>query len=89
MVFRLQIDGERENSDKFQINTIIKSIPKNVGRRKTFRSDDFFRNEINFYEHVIKACLEHQTKAAPSNVPKEKHFNEIPRYFLSLTIKNE
>lgn len=79
-MFRLQIDGERKNEDTFQINTVIKSIPKNVGRRKTFRSDDFFRNEINFYEHVLKACLDNQTNAVLTSVGKEKLFNAIPRY---------
>lgn len=80
-MFRLQIDGERANGETFQIDTVIKSIPKNIGRRKTFRSDDFFRNEINFYEHIMKGCLDNQTKAClGKNVPKENLFNAIPRY---------
>uniref|UniRef100_A0A336LPX7 CSON000643 protein n=1 Tax=Culicoides sonorensis TaxID=179676 RepID=A0A336LPX7_CULSO len=74
-VFRLQIDGQR-NDDNFQINTIIKSIPQNIGRRKTFRSDDFFRNEINFYKHTMKACLDHQNKITDND---KKKFNALPR----------
>lgn len=37
---------------KVQINFVVKSIPKNVGRRNTFRSTDFFHNEIVFYTQV-------------------------------------
>lgn len=36
-----------------QVNFIVKSIPKNVGRRKTFRSGEFFGNEIIFYTKVM------------------------------------
>lgn len=32
---------------------VVKSLPKNIGRRKTFRSDVFFRNEVIFYTEVI------------------------------------
>lgn len=35
-----------------QVNIVVKSIPKNIGRRKTFRSKDFFGNEIIFYTKV-------------------------------------
>jgi len=35
-----------------QVNFVVKSIPKNIGRRKTFRSSEFFRNEITFYTKV-------------------------------------
>jgi len=39
----------KDNSKHVQVNFVVKSIPKNVGRRKTFRSAEFFRNEILFY----------------------------------------
>jgi len=35
-----------------QVNVVVKSIPKNIGRSKTFRSKDFFANEIVFYTKV-------------------------------------
>lgn len=35
-----------------QVNFVVKSIPKNIGRRKTFRSGEFFGNEIIFYTKV-------------------------------------
>ncbi|KAL6263305.1 hypothetical protein P5V15_006103 [Pogonomyrmex californicus] len=36
-----------------QVNFVVKSIPKNVGRRNTFRSGEFFSNEIIFYTKVV------------------------------------
>ena len=39
-----------ENKD---LKIIVKSLPNNMGRRKTYRSADFFRNEIIFYNEVI------------------------------------
>lgn len=38
---------------RVQVNFVVKSIPKNVGRRKTFRSGEFFGNEIIFYTKVM------------------------------------
>lgn len=38
--------------EQHSVDLIIKSLPSNIGRRKSFRSTDFFRNEIAFYEHV-------------------------------------
>uniref|UniRef100_A0A336M4I1 CSON012053 protein n=1 Tax=Culicoides sonorensis TaxID=179676 RepID=A0A336M4I1_CULSO len=84
-VFRLQIDGQR-GKDTIQINTIIKSIPKNVGRRKTFRSADFFRNEIHFYERTMKACLQHQDKMTLNDMAvRDKVFNGVPRCISSFS----
>lgn len=40
---------------------ILKNIPKSLSRRLTFRSDEFFRNEINFYEIVLPALLKFQS----------------------------
>lgn len=44
---------------------MIKAVPKNVARRKTFRSADFFRNEINFYEKVLSKCQLFQERVKP------------------------
>jgi len=44
------IDGDPQQH--VQVNFVVKSIPKNIGRRKTFRSAEFFRNEIIFYTKV-------------------------------------
>ncbi|XP_011334933.1 uncharacterized protein LOC105277902 [Ooceraea biroi] len=42
-----------DSKQQVRVNFVIKSIPKNVGRRKTFRSAEFFRNEIIFYTKVV------------------------------------
>jgi len=39
-----------------QVNFVVKSIPKNVGRKKTFRSAEFFCNEILFYTQASILC---------------------------------
>lgn len=38
-----------DSKQQVKVDFVVKSIPKNVGRRKTFRSSDFFGNEIIFY----------------------------------------
>lgn len=43
-----------EVRQEVQVNFVVKSIPQNVGRRNTFRSSDFFSNEIIFYTQVRK-----------------------------------
>ncbi|XP_044728830.1 uncharacterized protein LOC123292300 [Chrysoperla carnea] len=52
---------------------VVKSIPKNIARRKTFRSNEFFETEINFYTKVWSRLLQFQ---------KEKNIvvcNSVPR----------
>lgn len=39
---------------KTEIKIVVKSLPQNLGRRKTYRSTDFFFNEIKFYTKVYK-----------------------------------
>lgn len=55
------------------MHVIIKTTPKSIGRRKTFRSADFFRNEINFYNIVLKGFKEFQAVKTDAKYP----FNEI------------
>lgn len=78
VVRRLKISGVDSNDKPISINTIIKSIPDNAARRKIFRSPDFFRNEIHFYENVLPAFEEFQRKRNPKNP-----FTEYPRCLLS------
>lgn len=40
----------------------MKNIPKSVSRRLTYRCDEFFKNEINFYTKVLPRLLEFQAK---------------------------
>ena len=51
-VNRILVKGEVKGNP-IDVKIVVKSLPKNVGRRKTFRSADFFYNEITFYEEVI------------------------------------
>ena len=50
-LFRMKIEGVL-NKKLHSVSIIIKGLPKNIGRRKTFRSTDFFRNEVAFYNEV-------------------------------------
>lgn len=60
-------------SQEFDVHLIIKTTPKSIGRRKTFRSADFFRNEINFYNIVLKTIKEFQGVKSDARYP----FTEI------------
>ncbi|KAG8041085.1 hypothetical protein G9C98_002073 [Cotesia typhae] len=51
-VTRLTIEAIVDNK-KNNLKIVIKSLPDNLGRRKTFRSAEFFRNEITFYTKVM------------------------------------
>lgn len=78
VVRRLKVCGVDANEQPVSINLIIKSIPDNVSRRKLFRSVDFFRNEIHFYEKVLPAFEEFQRTRNPKNP-----FTEFPRCLLT------
>ena len=72
------------SSETFTISMVVKSMPKNIGRRKTFRSTDFFRNETNFYQHIWPTFLQFQQKKQIKN-----EFNDIPKLVLLLFINIE
>lgn len=73
--FKVEIDGlkSEKSGDLFKIHTVIKSLPKNIGRTVTFRCGDFFRNEINFYQKVLPECLKFQDQVKPAI-----RFEDIP-----------
>lgn len=60
-VIRIRIHGQ-SNNNPYHVQVILKNIPKNVCRRLTYRSDEFFKNEINFYQKVLPGLLEFQSK---------------------------
>ncbi|XP_020296148.1 uncharacterized protein LOC109861064 isoform X2 [Pseudomyrmex gracilis] len=60
-----------------QVNIVVKSIPKNVGRRKTFRNADFFRNEIAFYTQVVPKFEKFLAERGQSDMLR------IPRHLVS------
>ncbi|XP_050089389.1 uncharacterized protein LOC126573372 isoform X1 [Anopheles aquasalis] len=72
-LYRIQLFDD-SGDQPVSVNAVVKTIPKNVGRRNTFRSADFFRNEYNFYTVVLKELYSFQSKRQP------KHpFNDIPK----------
>uniref|UniRef100_A0A1L8DN26 Putative juvenile hormone-inducible protein n=1 Tax=Nyssomyia neivai TaxID=330878 RepID=A0A1L8DN26_9DIPT len=76
-VFRLRVDGEKPGATKC-LNFVVKALPKNIGRRRTYRSTDFFSNEIAFYDEIIPAFEEFQARKNAQNP-----FREYARCFLS------
>lgn len=61
------------SSVEFEVHLIIKTTPKSIARKLTFRSSDFFRNEINFYNIVLKGFKEFQSVKKDAKYP----FNEV------------
>lgn len=57
-VFRFFVHGVKANDEKMTVRTVIKALPRNVARCKTFRATQFFDNEINFYRHVSVLVFE-------------------------------
>ncbi|XP_043248872.1 uncharacterized protein LOC122395399 [Colletes gigas] len=51
-VYKIKVTGITGDKKDFYY-LVVKSLPKNVGRRNTFRSVEFFQNEIMFYTKVI------------------------------------
>ncbi|XP_012285036.1 uncharacterized protein LOC105702220 isoform X2 [Orussus abietinus] len=51
-VNRITVKGIVEN-EEVEVKLVVKSLPQNLGRRNTFRSTEFFYNEIIFYEKII------------------------------------
>lgn len=45
--------SKQSKNEEIETNYVIKSIPKNAARKKMFRSDEFFYNEITFYNEVV------------------------------------
>ncbi|XP_058821969.1 uncharacterized protein LOC131683732 [Topomyia yanbarensis] len=70
-VYRLRVVDDttrKADGDKpLEVKLVVKTIPKNVGRRLTFRSADFFRNEINFYNIVMSEFNKFQQEKRPAN----------------------
>lgn len=52
-VDRIIIEGISDEKP-ITVKVVVKSLPRNLGRRKTYRSTDFFYNEIIFYSKVCK-----------------------------------
>ncbi|KAJ0171988.1 hypothetical protein K1T71_012751 [Dendrolimus kikuchii] len=61
-VIRIKIFGKDQNDSPKHVQVILKNIPKSLSRRLTYRSDEFFKNEINFYTKVLPRLLEFQSR---------------------------
>ncbi|CAB3226316.1 unnamed protein product [Arctia plantaginis] len=66
-LLRIRIYGVNLNADLRFVQVVLKRIPKNIARRLTCRSDEFFRNEINFYEKILPELLAFQSKRQPKH----------------------
>lgn len=53
IVHRVTIEGTTADDEIVEIKIIVKGMLQNEGRKKTFRSKDFFSNEIYFYSEVL------------------------------------
>lgn len=63
-------------SSPLKVSTVVKSMPLNIGRLKTFRSSDFFRNECNFYKEVLPRMMQFQVD---HGVTGADSLTEIPK----------
>ena len=50
-IYKIKVIGTVDGKE-IEVGSVIKSLPKNIGRRKTYRSAEFFSNEIMFYTKV-------------------------------------
>ncbi|XP_020296153.1 uncharacterized protein LOC109861065 [Pseudomyrmex gracilis] len=73
-VYGVVDDDPKQN---VQVQFVVKSIPKNVARRKTFRTADLFRNEIAFYTQVVPKFEEFLAERGQSDLLR------IPRHLVS------
>lgn len=77
-VNRIKINGQLQD-ETFQVATIVKSLPRSVARRMTFRSPDFFSREIEFFTLWSEFELFQQRH----NILEP--FSDVPRYELNVT----
>ncbi|XP_068624060.1 uncharacterized protein [Battus philenor] len=77
-VRRIRIHGVNRYGVNKHVQVILKTIPQNTCRRLSFRSDEFFKNEIAFYTKVLPALLNFQSK---TNV--KEHFDHHVKIFLT------
>ncbi|KAG7296509.1 hypothetical protein JYU34_020287 [Plutella xylostella] len=77
----IKIHGKNPKTDNPKhVQVILKSIPKGLCRRLTFRSNQFFENEIRFYEDVLPELIKFQ---ATKNL--KDPFVNCPRVFATYT----
>lgn len=77
-LIRIKIYGLNSNKESKHVQCVLKSIPKNVSRRLTFRSNEFFYNEISFYEKVLPELSKFRASKS-ANEP----FDKCPKLIFS------
>ncbi|XP_017753218.1 PREDICTED: uncharacterized protein LOC108545910 [Eufriesea mexicana] len=76
-VNKIKITGTIDEKE-VEVNLVVKSLPKNIGRRNTYRSPEFFHNENAFYTKIIPEFQKFLTEKCQTQVLC------IPRYFGSI-----
>ncbi|KOC63170.1 hypothetical protein WH47_02679 [Habropoda laboriosa] len=77
-VYKIKVTGTVDGQE-VHVNLVVKAMPKNIGRRNTFRSAEFFHNEIEFYTKVISKFEEFVKEKGQMQVLC------IPRHLASVT----
>lgn len=55
-IYKIKVIGTVDGKE-IEVGSVVKGLPKNIGRRKTYRSTEFFSNEIMFYTKVKKYII--------------------------------
>lgn len=76
-VNRIKVNGTVDGKE-VQVSLVVKSLPNNIGRRNTYRSTDFFRNEIVVYTEVLPKLEEFVKNKTQSQILY------VPRHFASV-----
>ncbi|XP_076649297.1 uncharacterized protein LOC143357031 [Halictus rubicundus] len=76
-VNRVKIIGNVDGK-KVEVRLVVKSLPQNIGRRNTYRSVEFFRNEILMYTKVLKEFEQFL------NVKEQNELLCVPRHLASI-----
>ncbi|XP_033350250.1 uncharacterized protein LOC117233786 [Bombus vosnesenskii] len=76
-IYKIKVTGTVDGK-KVQVGLVVKALPKNKGRRKTYRSTEFFSNEILFYTKIIpKFEMFVKEKNQPQALCIPRHFASV------------
>nr|XP_033341054.1 uncharacterized protein LOC117229016 [Megalopta genalis] len=76
-VNKVKIVGNVDGKE-IEVKIVVKSLPQNIGRRNTYRSTEFFRNEILIYTKIFKEFEEFL------NVKGQSELLCVPRHLASV-----
>lgn len=76
-IYKIKVSGTVDGK-KVQVGLVVKALPNNRGRRKTYRSAEFFSNEILFYTKIIpKFEMFVKEKNQPQALCIPRHFASV------------